>query len=92
MTNNCKGRGCSTYLLVEFLAKIATSLAGEAVLGGTSRFKIEIDDSLKTLPLILARFSVMKLFNEYLWCTGCTITIILTLILLLPLQKNSFLV
>ena len=64
MTNNYKSRSCSTYLLVRFLTKIAISLAGAAVLGSTSRFKIEIDDSLKTLSLILARFLVMKLFNE----------------------------
>ena len=64
MTNNYKGRNGSTYLLVRFLAKIAISLAGEAVLDSTSRFKIEIDDSAKNLPLILAHFLVMKLFNE----------------------------
>ena len=68
MTNNYKGRSgstfYSTYLLVRFLAKIAISLAGAAVLDSTSRFKIEIDDSVKNLPLILARFLEMKLFNE----------------------------
>ncbi len=64
MTNNYKGRSSSTYLLVRFLAKIAISLAGAAVLGSTSRFKIEIDDSVKNLPLILACFLVMKLFNK----------------------------
>ena len=64
MTNNYKGRNDSTYLLVQFSAKIAISLAGEAVLDSTSRFKIEIDDSVKNLPLILAHFLVMKLFNE----------------------------
>ena len=47
MTNNYKGRSSSTYLLVRFLAKIAISLAGVAVLDSTSRFKIEIDDSVK---------------------------------------------
>ena len=56
MTNNYKGRSSSTYLLVRFLAKIAISLAGAAVLDSTSRFKIGIDDSVKTLLLILARF------------------------------------
>ena len=60
MTNNCKFRGCptfySTYLLVEFLAKIAISLAGEAVLGSTSRFKIEIDDSVKKFTTDFSSF------------------------------------
>ena len=64
MTNNYKGRSSSTYLLVQFLAKIAISLAGAAVLDSTSRFKIEIDDGVKNLSLIVARFLVMKLFNE----------------------------
>ena len=68
MTNNYKVRNVpifySTYLLVRFLTKIATILAGVAVLGSTSRFKIEIDDSAKNLSLILAHFLVIKLFNE----------------------------
>ena len=66
MTNNYKGRSISNYLLVRFLTKITISLAGLAVLGSTSRFKIEIDDSVKNLSLIVARFLVMKLFNECL--------------------------
>ena len=60
MTNNHKSRRnpafYSTYLLVRFSAKIAIILTGEAVLGSTSQFKIGIDDSVKTLLLILARF------------------------------------
>ena len=64
MTNNYKGRSGSTYLLVRFLAKIAISLAGAAVLDSASRFKIEIDDSVKNLPLVLACFLVIKLFNK----------------------------
>ena len=96
MTNNYKIRinpaFYSTYLPVRFLAKIAISLTGSAVLGSTSRFKIRIDDSVKTLLLILARFFGYKTVQRELLIAGDTIKIIPTLILFLPLQKNSFLV
>ncbi len=46
------------------------------------------DDSIKTLPLRLARFFGDETVQRRPLIAGCTITIIPTLILFLPLQKK----